>query len=311
VIDGVPSAGGSEATRIFEEYRDLLVGVAYRILGRVTDAEDVVQEAWLRWSGVEPSEVANPRAFLVRVTTRLAIDRLRRVKARRESYIGPWLPEPMLTDRDIAEDVALAETVSMAMLVVLETLSPLERAVFVLREAFGMPYAEIAGILGRGEPAVRQLARRARDHVREGGPRFETDQETRRQVTERFLEATTSGDLEALMALLAPGVTLVADGGGRVLAPRRPIYGAAKVARFLLAVSTEERIARFMEATTTGPLPELMRTRVTLVNGGPGVLVTYDGTPVTALALDVADGVVQTIHLVANPDKLLGVRRLV
>jgi RNA polymerase sigma factor (sigma-70 family) len=210
VTDGVP-----DAVRVLEEHRGLLVGVAYRILGRVTDAEDVVQEAWLRWTGVDPSEVADPRTFLVRVTTRLAIDRLRRSKARRESYVGPWLPEPMLTDRDVAEDVALAESVSMAMLVVLETLSPLERAVFVLREAFGMPHAEIAGILDRSEAAVRQLARRARDHVRESGPRFETDQETRRRVTERFLEAAIGGDMEALMDILAPGVTLVADGGAR------------------------------------------------------------------------------------------------
>ena len=156
------------ATRVFGEHRDLLVGVAYRVLGSVTDAEDAVQEAWLRWSKVDPAEVANPRAYLVRVTTRLAIDRLRRAKARRESYVGPWLPEPVLTGHDVAEEVELAESVSMAMLVVLETLSPLERAVFVLREAFGMPYAEIGEVIGRKEDAARQLAR---DHVRERGAR--------------------------------------------------------------------------------------------------------------------------------------------
>src|SRR3712207_9232952 len=155
----------TDAARIFDEHRGLLVSVAYRVLGSVTDAEDAVQEAWLRWSSVDPSEIDDPRAFLVRVTTRLAIDRLRRAKARRESYVGPWLPEPVLTGRDPAEDVAIAESVSMAMLVVLETLSPLERAVFVLREAFGMPYAEIGEIIGRKEEAVRQLARRARGHV--------------------------------------------------------------------------------------------------------------------------------------------------
>src|SRR5215217_917256 len=161
------------------------MAVAYRILGQVTDAEDAVQDAWLRWVNTRPSEVLDPKAFLVRVTTRLAIDRLRRVKARRESYVGPWLPEPVVTAPDVAEDVALAESVSMAMLIVLETLSPLERAVFVLREAFGMPYTEISKILDRKEEAVRQLARRARDHVQERKPRFEADQATRRRVTER------------------------------------------------------------------------------------------------------------------------------
>ena len=303
----VPPADKSDATRVFDEHRELLIGVAYRVLGRVSDAEDVVQEAWLRWAKVDPAEVADPRSFLVRVTTRLAIDRLRRVKARRESYVGPWLPEPLLTGRDVAEDVALAESVSMAMLVVLETLSPLERAVFVLREAFGMPYAEIAEILGRSEPAVRQLARRAREHVRERGHRFETDQATRQRVTERFLTATASGDLNALMEVLAPGVTLVADGGGRARAPLRPIHGADKVARFLLSISTEDNVAKFLEAISTEPLPDLLRTRIAQVNGGPGIVVTYESTPVTTIVLDVLGGVVQTIHLVANPEKLLGV----
>ena len=295
-----------DATRIFDEHRELLVGVAYRVLGRVSDAEDVVQEAWLRWAEVDPAEVADPRAFLVRVTTRLAIDRLRRVKARRESYVGPWLPEPLITGRDVAEDVALAQSVSMAMLVVLETLSPLERAVFVLREAFAMPYAEIAEILGRSEVAVRQLARRARDHVRERGHRFETDQATRQRVTERFLAAATNGDLDALMEVLAPEVTLVGDGGGRALAPLRPIRGAAKVARFLVAIQRPEHIARFFGTTGPEVAPHL-DVRIAQVNGGPGIVVTYKDTPVTTMVLDVLGGVVQTIHLVANPEKLIGV----
>jgi RNA polymerase sigma-70 factor (ECF subfamily) len=294
VTGSVPDAGWPEAIRVFEGYRDLLVGVAYRILGRVADAEDVVQEAWLRWTNVDFSEVADPRAFLVRVTSRLAIDRLRRLKTRRESYVGPWLPEPVLTGRDVAEDVALAESVSMAMLVVLETLSPLEREVFVLREAFGMPYAEIAEILGRSEAAARQLGRRARDHVRERSVRFETDQETRQRVTERFLEAALGGDVEALMEVLAPGVTLVADGGGRARAPRRPVHGADNVSRFMVAIATR---------------PEQdLRTHLARVNGGPGIVVTSGGEPVAALVLDVADGVVHNIHLVANPEKLAGVR---
>jgi RNA polymerase sigma-70 factor (ECF subfamily) len=226
----------------------------------------------------------------------LAIDRLRRVKARRESYVGPWLPEPLITDRDVAEDIELAESVSIAMLIVLETLSPLERAVFVLREAFGMPYSEISEVLGRSEVAVRQLARRARNHVRERRPRFETDQATRLTVTERFLEAAVGGDMDALMEILAPGVTLVGDGGGRARAPLRPIYGADKVARFLVAISSE-------------PLPE-GHLRIAQVNGGPGIVATLEGRPVATVILDVADGVIQTIRLVANPDKLGGVRTI-
>jgi RNA polymerase sigma factor (sigma-70 family) len=209
------TSGGQEldAVGVFEEHRGLLVAVAYRILGSVTDAEDAVQEAYLRWSGVEHAEIRDPRAFLVRITTRLAIDRLRRARTRRESYVGPWLPEPVLTRQDPSEEVAMAESVSMAMLVVLETLSPLERAVFVLREAFGMPHAEIAEVLGRREDAVRQLARRAREHVHERRTRFDADHDEQRRVTERFLEATSSGDLEGLMSVLSPEVELVADSG--------------------------------------------------------------------------------------------------
>jgi RNA polymerase sigma-70 factor (TIGR02957 family) len=308
VSDGMQPLYDRDSARVFDEHRALLISVAYRILGSVIDAEDTVQEAWLRWSGVNPSDVRDPRAFLVRVTTRLAIDRLRRAKTRRESYVGPWLPEPILTGRDVAEDVALAESVSMAMLVVLETLSPLERAVFVLREAFGMPYAEIADILGRKEEAVRQLGRRARDHVQERRSRFDTDESEQHRVTERFLEATSTGDLDALMAVLSPGVTLVADGGGRALAPRRPVRGAEKVARFLLAVATEERMARFLRSVGSEPIVADLRVRVAQVNGGPGILVVSGDKPISALVLDVSEGVIRSIHLVANPEKLAGVR---
>jgi len=307
VNDAATSEHGPDRARTFDEHRDLLLSVAYRVLGSVTDAEDAVQEAWLRWSSVDPSEIDDPRAFLVRVTTRLAIDHLRRAKARRESYVGPWLPEPVLTGREPAEDAAMAESVSMAMLVVLETLSPLERAVFVLREAFGMPHSEIAEVLGRKEEAVRQLARRARDHVRERRIRFDADQTEQRRVTERFLQAVSNGDLEALMEVLSPGVTLVADGGGRALAPRRPVRGADKVARFLVAVANEEQTARFLHSVGSDPSAEV-RVHPTQVNGGPGVVITAGGEPITALVLDVSEGLVQTVHLVANPEKLAGVR---
>ena len=297
-----------DAVRVFDGHRGLLVSVAYSILGSVSDAEDAVQETYLRWIKVDPAQVSNPRAFLVRVTTRLAIDRLRRAKTRRETYVGPWLPEPILPGRDVAEDVALAESVSMAMLVVLETLSPLERAVFVLREAFGLRYAEIADILGRKEEAVRQLGRRARDHVQERRSRFDTDESEQRRVTERFLEATSPGELEALVAVLSPEVTLVADGGGHALAPRRPVRGADNVARFLLAVATEERMARFLRSVGSEPIVADLRVRVAPVTGGPGILVVSGDKPISALVLDVSEGVVRTIHLVANPEKLAGVR---
>jgi len=296
-----------DAAGVFDEHRGLLISVAYRVLGSVSDAEDTVQETWLRWSNVDHSEVGDPRAFLVRVTTRLAIDRLRRAKARRESYVGPWLPEPILTRQDPAEDAAMAESVSMAMLVVLETLSPLERAVFVLREAFGMPHAEIGEVLGRKEEAVRQLARRARDHVRERRTRFDADRDEQRRVTERFLEATAGGDLEGLMEVLSPGVTLVADGGGKALAPRRPVRGAEKVARFLVAVVGEEQTARFLRSVGLEPSGEV-RVHLAQVNSEPGVVITAGGEPISALVFEISGGVVRTIHLVANPEKLAGVR---
>ena len=305
--EGTSDERRPDAAAVFDEHRGLLVAVAYRILGSVTDAEDAVQEAYLRWSGVEHSEIRDPRAFLVRVTTRLAIDRLRRARTRRESYVGPWLPEPILTRQDPSEELAMAESVSMAMLVVLETLSPLERAVFVLREAFGMPHAEIAEVLGRREEAVRQLARRAREHVRERRTRFDADQDEQRRVTEHFLEATSTGDFAALMAVLSPGVELVVDGGGKALAPRRPVQGAEKVARFLGAVATERNTARFLESVGTQPSGEV-RIHLAPVNGEPGIVITAGNEPISALVLGVSDGLVHTIRLVANPEKLTGVR---
>src|SRR5919198_3858642 len=184
---------------VFDAQRPLLLGVAYRVLGRVADAEDVVQETWLRWSKVDPTTVNDPRAFLVRVATRLALDRLRRIKAQHEEYTGPWLPEPIMTQPDPVERVERTEAISLALLVVLESLSPLERAVFVLHEAFGYSHAEIADILGRNEAAIRQLAIRARNHVQARRPRFDSDPSTRREVTERFLQATSRGDLAGLL----------------------------------------------------------------------------------------------------------------
>ncbi len=287
-------ADQSEAVRVFSDHREVLFAIAYRMLGRAADAEDVVQDAWLRWAHAERADLRAPRAFLVRVVTRLALDRLRRLKARRETYVGPWLPEPVLTGPDVAEEVELAESVSMALLVVLETLSPLERAVFVLHEVFALSYSEIGETLGRSEAAVRQLGHRAHDHVHARHARYEADQEIHQQVTERFLAACTTGDVHGLMAVLAPEVTLVADGGGRAPAPLRPIEGADKVARFLLAVVERELTAglRIVPAD---------------VNGSPGFVAVSGNTPIATIAFDIAGGRVQAIYLVSNPDKLTAV----
>ncbi|KOG38671.1 RNA polymerase sigma-70 factor [Streptomyces resistomycificus] len=282
-------------TDVFEEHRPVLLGVAYRMLGRVADAEDVVQDAWLRWSAADRSEVREPRGYLVRVTTRLAIDRLRQVKARGETYVGPWLPEPYVTDfgagvPDTAERAVLADSVSLAVLVVLESLSPLERAVFVLREAFGYPYADIAAMLERGEPAVRQLAGRARKHVEERRPRYEVDPVQRRDLTERFLAAAGEGDLEGLMSLLAPDVRLVGDSGGKAKAPLRVLETADKVGRFLHGAARKGVPApsfRFLE-----------------LNGGPAILFLSDGRPDSVFQLDVRDGRIQCVYVIRNPDKL-------
>ncbi|WP_329289938.1 RNA polymerase sigma-70 factor [Streptomyces pseudovenezuelae] len=282
-------------TDVFEEHRPVLLGVAYRMLGRVADAEDVVQEAWLRWSAADRSEVREPRAYLVRVTTRLAIDRLRQVKARGETYVGPWLPEPYVTDfgdavPDTAEQAVLADSVSLAVLVVMESLSPLERAVFVLREAFGYPYADIAAMLDRGEPAVRQLAGRARRHVEERRPRFEVDPVRRRDLTERFLAAAGGGDLKELMALLAPDVRLIGDSGGKSKAPLRVLESADHVGRFLVGVAEKgvpDISWRFLE-----------------LNGGPALLVLSGGKPDSVFQLDILDGRIQSVYIIRNPDKL-------
>ncbi|WP_411082391.1 RNA polymerase sigma-70 factor [Streptomyces sp. cmx-18-6] len=285
------------ATEVFEEHRAVLTGVAYRMLGRVADAEDVVQEAWLRWSSTTREGTREPRAFLVRITTRLAIDRLRRLRSRRESYVGPWLPEPMATDfgpaaPDAADQAVLADSVSLAVLVVLESLSPLERAVFVLREAFGFPYAEIATALDRTEAAVRQLAGRARRHVDERKPRYDVDPAERRDLTDRFLAAASGDGIEQLMALLAPDVRLVSDAGGKAKAARRIIETADKVGRFLVAVAQE-----------VGPDWDV---RIAEFNGGPAVACFVSGKPDTFFQLDVRGGAIQCIYIVRNPDKLAG-----
>lgn len=286
-------------TDVFEEHRNLLFAVAYRMLGTVADAEDAVQDAWLRWSSGDRSGVADPKAYLVRITTNVALDRLRSAQARRETYVGPWLPEPMLTSPDIAEDAELSESVSMAMMVVLETLSPLERAVFVLKEVFGYPHAEIARALDRSEASVRQLGTRARKHVEARRPRFEAGGAERRAATERFLDAMLGGDINRLMEVLAPDVALWTDGGGKVRAPRRAIFGAGKVGRWLAAVHGRPY---------GGVEPADMGVRRVDINGEPALVLDGPDGPISTITVDVdASGRILAIHLVANPDKLRSV----
>ncbi|MGA4847027.1 RNA polymerase sigma-70 factor [Streptomyces sp. G5(2025)] len=291
-------------TDVFEEHRPVLMGVAYRMLGRVADAEDVVQDAWLRWSAADHGQVREPRAYLVRVTTRLAIDRLRHVQSRREAYVGPWLPEPYVTDfgptvPDTAERAVLAESVSLAVLVVLESLSPLERAVFVLREAFGFPFAEIALTLERSEAAVRQLAGRARKHVEARRPRYEVDPAERRDLTERFLAAASEGDLEGLMSLLAPDVRLVGDSGGKAKAPLRVLETADKVGRFMLGVAAKGVGAHGAE----------LGFRFVELNGAESLLLLVDGKPDSVFQVEVVEGRIQSIYIIRNPDKLVSLAR--
>ncbi|MGH3676854.1 MAG: RNA polymerase sigma-70 factor [Mycobacterium sp.] len=280
----------------FSDYRKLLFAIAYRLLGSAADAEDVVQDAWFKWSAADRAQVSDPKAYLARIVSNLAMERLRSTRRQRETYVGPWLPEPILTETDAAEDVATAESVSLAMLVVLETLSPLERAVFVLKEVFDFSYAEIADAVDRSESAVRQAAHRARNHIQARRPRFEADRDKKRAVTERFFAATTGGDINELMELLAPDVTLWTDGGGKVRQAMRPIIGAANVARWI-----EGTIKRPYEGVEIAD----MTAEVVDINGGPGIVMRGAGRIIATLTVDLdADGRIETVHNVANPDKL-------
>jgi RNA polymerase sigma-70 factor (ECF subfamily) len=277
----------------FVAHRGLLFTVAYEMLGSAADAEDVVQETWLRWDAigeVARADVGDPRAFLVRMVTRKALDRLRSNARRREEYVGEWLPEPLLTAPDVADDVELAESVSIAMLTVLETLTPTERAVFVLREVFDTPYDEIAEAVGKSAAAVRQVAHRAREHVAARRPRMAVSRTEQQVVVERFVAAVTQGDLQGLLDVLAPDVVLVADGGGVVQAVVNPVIGAKKVANLLRPFN---RLAPDAEI-----LPVLL-------NGAPGVRVvgTVDGAD-TAISFVVADGRISRIYAIRNPAKL-------
>ncbi|MFQ6394160.1 RNA polymerase sigma-70 factor [Nocardia sp. KC 131] len=277
----------------FIEHRRLLFATAYRMLGTVTDAEDILQDTWLKWNETDQSTVQHPKSYLVRTVTNLSLNRLTSAKVTRETYIGPWLPEPLLTSPNIAEETELADTVSTAMLVVLETLNPVERAVFLLREVFGYSHAEIADTLDKPEATVRQIAHRAKGHVQSRRPRFDTDKSERAHVTEQFMAACSGGDLNALMDLLAPDVTAWSDGGGVVTAARRPLHGPDHVARWILGV--------LAKPVSTGFVLESAD-----INGELGALALFGGNPGAAFTYDIVDGRIQNLRFQINPAKLKG-----
>jgi RNA polymerase sigma-70 factor (TIGR02957 family) len=286
----MPPTTPDPATTAFLVHRNLLFTVAYEMLGSAADAEDVLQETWLRWAGVDLEIVRDQRAYLVRITTRQALGRLRTLGRRKEAYVGPWLPEPLLTTPDVAEDVELADSVSMAMLLVLETLMPAERAVFVLREVFDVPYDEIAEALGKSPVAVRQIAHRAREHVAAQRPREVVSPAETKAALEAFQRAAETGDLQNLLDILAPDVVFLGDGGGVVQAVRAPVVGAAKVGRVL---------ALGLPAIgTPGSL------QPTHVNGYPALVFRVDGEIDTVIALHVASGLITGLYAVRNPAKL-------
>jgi RNA polymerase sigma-70 factor (ECF subfamily) len=278
------------ATETFVAHRNLLFTVAYEMLGSAADAEDVLQETWLRWVKVDLGKVRDQRAYLVRITTRQSLNRLRTMKRRKESYVGPWLPEPMLTAPDVAEDVELAESVSMGLMLVLETLSPTERAVFVLREAFEVSYDEIAAAVDKSPAAVRQIAHRARQHVDARRPREVVSPSETRAVLESFQRALETRDLQGLLDVLAPEVVLVADGGGVKQAVLRPIIGADKVARLTLGGLGK------VEGTLTGD--------PTVVNGNPALVLRLNGEIDGVIAIRVEDARITGLYYVRNPEKL-------
>jgi RNA polymerase sigma-70 factor (TIGR02957 family) len=278
-------------TEAFVAHRNLLFTVAYEMLGSASDAEDVLQETWLRWADVDLGTVHDQRAYLVRITTRQALGRLRTLGRRKESYVGPWLPEPLLTAPDVAEDVELADSVSMAMLVVLETLSPTERAVFVLREVFDLAYDEIAEAVGKSPAAVRQIAHRARGHVAARRPRGVVSPAEARGALEAFQRSIETGDLQSLLNVLAPDVVLLGDGGGVVPAALAPVAGADSVARVL------DRIA------DTASLQSAQ------VNGYPALIIRLNGEIDTVIGVRIDDGLITGLYVVRNPQKLSRMQR--
>ncbi len=279
------------ATEGFVAHRNLLFTVAYEMLGSAADAEDVLQETWLRWADVDLDTVRDQRAYLVRITTRQALSRLRTLRRRRESYVGPWLPEPLLTAPDVAEDAELADSVSMAMLLVLETLTPIERAVFVLREVFDLEYAEITEAVGKSPAAVRQIAHRARAHVAARRPRGVVSPAETRGALTAFQRAVETGDLQRLLDILAPDIVFLGDGGGVVQAALAPVVGAGPVANVL---------GRIGAAVSLQPAQ---------VNGYPALILRLNGEIDTVMAVRIDDGLITGLYAVRNPEKLSRMER--
>jgi len=286
------------------DLRPLLFSIAYRMLGSASDAEDIVQEAFLRFHRETGAgtEVASPKSYLSAVTTRLCIDHLRSARVRRESYVGTWLPEPLLTEEtsDAERHAETADSLSMGFLVLLESLTPVERAVFLLREIFEYDYDEIASVVGKNEENCRQIAVRARRQVQAGRPRFEASKAQRDELARRFFAAAAEGDVESLVHMLAADVVAYADGGGKAFAFSRPVHGREKVARLLQAGAAQgERLG-------------VVAMRLAQINGQPGaIFLDPDGVPMAAVSLDIADGLVQTLHAVSNPEKLAHMRATV
>ncbi|MGP9022841.1 RNA polymerase sigma-70 factor [Streptomyces sp. BR1] len=290
-------AGGTRtdtATDAFVAHRSLLFTVAYEMLGSAADAEDVLQETWLRWAGVDLGAVRDQRAYLVRITTRQALIRLRTLGRRKESYVGTWLPAPLLTVPDVAEDVELADSVSMAMLLVLETLAPTERAVFVLREVFDVEYDEIAEAVDKSPAAVRQIAHRARTHVAARRPRGSVSPAETQHALDAFQRAAATGDLQGLLDILAPDVVFMGDGGGVKQAVLNPVMGADKVARLLAA--------GLGKITASSLRPEQ-------VNAYPALVLRLDGAIDTVVAVRIDDGLITGLYAVRNPEKLSHMQR--
>lgn len=278
---------------IFNEHRRLLFSLAYRMLGSVADAEDMVQEAYVRWQGASEKDVASPKAYLSAIVTNLCINHLQSARVKREEYIGPWLPEPLITDenQDPMRNIQMADSLSMAFMILLEALAPTERAVFLLREVFDYEYEEIARMVGKTEANCRQMVSRARLHVRERRPRFDVSNGMQSRLTGQFMKACASGDLQGLMSLLAEDAELLSDGGGKVTAARKPIHGADHIARFL-----------------TGLVNKIGASHLTVrpaeVNGKPGFIIYLDGRLQNLLSLDIVDERIRGVYIVVNPDKL-------
>ncbi|HKS29351.1 MAG TPA: RNA polymerase sigma-70 factor [Pyrinomonadaceae bacterium] len=282
-----------ERLEIFNEHRRLLFSLAYRMLGSVADAEDMVQEAFLRWQAAADEEIKAPKAYLSTIVTNLCINQLTSARVKREEYIGPWLPEPLLMDesQDPMRNIQMADSLSMAFMVLLESLTPTERACFLLREVFDYEYEEIAGIIGKSETNCRQMVSRARLHIRERRPRFDVSTEMKTRLMGQFMQACASGDLQGLMSLLAEDATLTSDGGGKVTAARKPIHGADHIARFLTGLVKKAGAER-------------LSIRPTVVNGQPGFITYLNDHLMNVLSLDIVDNQIRAIYIVVNPDKL-------